>query len=51
MPIFKDLINYNLNKNDLEALSDGLQNGMLFAAGAKYIYPSIRNFDDMKKQI
>ncbi len=47
LPFFKDpLVKYKMNKIDLEVLSDGLTKmcKMLFAAGAKNIYPSIKNF-------
>ena len=47
VPFFKDpLVSFNLKKTDLEVLSDGLTKmcKILFEAGAKRIYPSIKNF-------
>ena len=47
LPFFNDpLVRFSLTKHDLEVLSDGLSKmcRMLFKAGAKNIYPSIKNF-------
>lgn len=47
LPFFKDpLVKYSFTNSDLELLSDGLKKMslMLFKAGAKTIYPSIKDF-------
>ena len=51
LPLFNDpLIKFDFSNTDLELLSNGLKKmcRILFEAGAKYIYPSIKNFGQLR---